>query len=99
MKAVYGAIPPDGAAYPMCMGDFWMFHTAEPTFAKVKKPKSDGKCPAHKVEGRLYDANNAISPPHVAWSFHPAPFHAFADNTWVEVIHKAYRSDEHYGGE
>ena len=81
------------------MGDFWMFHTAEPTFAKVKKPKSDGKCPAHKVEGRLYDANNAISPPHVAWSFHHAPFHAFADNTWVEVIHKAYRSDEHYGGE
>ena len=96
MKAVYGAVPSDG--YPMCMGDFWMFHTGHPTFAKVKKPASDGSCPSKDEDGRFYTKNNAISPPQVAWSWHRPPYKAFADNTWVEVIHRKVTSDEHEGG-
>ena len=85
LKAVYGAVPPDGGDYPMCMGDFWMFHAAEPTFKKVKTPASDGTCPSKNEDGRFYSKCVSIPPPNVVWSWHKPPYKAFADNTWVEV--------------
>ena len=96
MKAVYGAVPSNG--YPMCMGDFWMFHTGVPGFDKLKKPASDGQCPQKKVAGRVYTTNNNIPPPRTIWSYHPPPFQPFHDNAWVEVIHHKVTSDEHIGG-
>ena len=106
MKAVYGSVPPDGKAnYPMCMGDFWMFHTGVPGFDKLKKPASDGNCPKKAVAGRLYDGSakggHMIREPRTIWSYHPPPFQPFPDNAWVEVIHygcDAGCCDEHVGG-
>ena len=97
MKAVYGAVPPDGKDYPLCMGDLWLFHTGVPEFDKVKRPASDGECPTKAVAGRLYTNNNGLPPPQAIWSYHPPPFQPFEDNAWVEVIHKTYVSDEHIG--
>ena len=98
MKAVYGSVPPDGKAnYPMCMGDFWIFHTGVSGFDKLKKPASDGKCPTKKVAGRVYTHNNDLRYPNTIWSYHPPPFQPFPDNAWVEVIHQKVEN-EHIGG-
>lgn len=101
MKTVYGSVPQAASAYPMCMGDFWMFYDDVLKSAGVANvPASVGTCPTNKgqTEGQHYAQNNNLSPPHVSWSWHPIPFKALASNTWVEVVHrKDPWGDEHYG--
>lgn len=97
-KTVYGETP--GFTYPLCLGDLWMFYTTVMTSAKVTGvPKTVGNCPTNggQTAGQYYVGNNKFSPPGVAWSWHPLPLVAFKDNTWVEVIHMKFVSDEHYG--
>lgn len=99
-KTVYGAIPTDPSFYPLCLGDLWMFYTTVMTSSKVAGvPKSVGTCPSKggKTAGEYYAKNNQFSPPGVAWSWHPLPHVAFKANTWVEVIHMQFVSDEHFG--
>ena len=76
-----------------------MFYKSALESAKVTDiPQSVGRCPTNKgkTEGQFYEENNQLSPPNVAWSWHPLPYSALSG--MVEVIHQADPwGDEHYG--
>merc|ERR1711963_527972 len=90
MTTVYGSIPTEVSAYPMCIGDFWMFYTETIKSVGAHTPVSVGRCPTNNgnTAGQYYSENNLLSPPHVAWSWHPTPYQALPGNQWVEVIHR-----------
>lgn len=100
-QALYGEIPGDSWLYPLCLGDFWMFHTNLMQSSGVTGvPQSVGDCPTNRGQtpGQYYWRMSGMQPPNVAWSWHPLPHIAFPDNQWVEVIHKKlYIGDEQSG--
>ena len=106
-QAVYGGAPTSPSAYPLCVGDAWMFYDDIIETQNITDiPQSVVVCPTNaSAEGQRYWANNNIPPQDVSWSWHgipnatrhPSPRPAFASNTWVEVIHERVTSDEKTG--
>jgi len=96
---VYGEVP-QGASYPWCMGDFWAIYSDRIQAHGITTPKSVGTCPSGsdaKSVAQLYSINNQFQPANLEWIWHPGPFQPFPSNTWVEVIHMKFVSDEHVG--
>jgi len=89
-EEVYGKVPSDDKAYPLCIGDLWMFYGNVLDRVKPVVPKSVGQCPTDcgMVQMQRYDLNNMFSPPNVTWSWHPVPWKAIPNHTYVEVIHR-----------
>ena len=105
-QAVYGGVPKSSSAYPLCVGDSWMFYDDIINASNITDiPKSVVVCPSIiSAEGQRYWTNNNLSPPWVSWSWHGVPNatnlvprRPFANNTWIEVIHERFPSDEKTG--
>lgn len=101
--SVYGHVP--SSAFPLCVGDLWMFYTDLLDVHGVDIPAAVGACPIGEdisSEGQLYIENSRLSPANTSWSWHPARydggrFEAKKENTWVEVLHQGGIEDEHIG--
>jgi hypothetical protein len=85
---VYGQYPTDG--YPLSPGSLWMFYSEAILDSGVTCfPNSVGKCPTDgKIEGQVYNRNNAYAPRYSFWNWHPYPYSACGSHTWCEVTHK-----------
>jgi hypothetical protein len=99
-EAVYGEVPDSG--YPICLSDFWVLYEQELEKAGITTPNTPSQCPTDASEsskGELFSSNQGprLSAPGVKAIFHPPAFGAFPDNTWVEVSHRAFPKDEHFG--
>jgi len=113
ITSVYGEIPSSADLYPWCMGHQWMFFNSMITEHNVTDiPPVTSTCPAFinktlnqtGVEGQRYLTNNPFQPTGLTWSWHSsapndpwAPQQPFANDTWVEVMHKMYPTDEKTG--
>ena len=96
-KLVYGELPPDGDAYPLNVGDNWVFYQTALTSAKVKNlPSSNGNCPSSgSAEYERYDVNNYYQADDLTFSWHAYPYKPSRPNTWVEVM----RQEDPFGDE
>ena len=109
---IYGEVPSDPSAYPWCVGDGWMFYDDIIRALNITNiPKLVGECPSHggKRDGDRYTALGVRSasycwPKNTSWSWHATntsntkqPRQPFANDTWVEVMHKAKPQDERFG--
>ena len=99
VAAVYGGAIPAAMTFPWCVGGLWMLYADVIAAHKVTTPASVGPCPTNKGQtaGQLYSSNNLFQPSNAVWIWHPGPFKAFADSTWIEVIHMGGLGDEHIG--
>lgn len=92
-EKVYGEVPNNDEDYPLCIGDLRMFYrrVLDSLSPRPIVPASVGQCPTDcgMMQMQRYDRNNMFSPPDVFWSWHPPPFHAIPNETWVEVIHRS----------
>jgi hypothetical protein len=99
-QEVYGNVPSDNKSYPLCIGDLWMFYENILDRTQPRIPTSVGQCPTDcgMMQMQRYDQNNMFSPHGVTWSWHPLPFRAIPNSTYVEVIHQEDPfGDEHKG--
>ena len=108
LKRVYGAIPAQASAYPMCIGDLWLLYTAavEDTLLDADLPDQPiSSCPPSQgsIEGTRYIKHslltNAGGANHSSWIWHPRSdgFAALDAGEWVEIAHKGGIPDEHVG--
>ena len=86
-KDLYGQLPPDDQ-YPLKISDWWFLYGSLVKAHGVKLPKSTGRCPPPNCALNLFDENNRYCPANTQWIWHPPPYAAFADSTWVEVMHE-----------
>ena len=108
LRLVYGEVPQDPSLYPWCTGDMWLYYSNELNASRVTDiPALAEECPTAKnqtVSGQRYGINNGLSPKGISWSWHPsqpdnprAAQPAFANDTWVEVMHRKFPTDEKTG--
>lgn len=98
-EAVYGEVPDSG--YPICLSDFWIVYPQELTKANVQVPTAQ-TCPrdgSANSKGDLYSVSQRddLGPPNTKAIFQPPPLVAFESNSWIEIVHSAFPSDEHFG--
>ena len=106
-RTLYGELPSDPESFPLCTGDAWVLYDSILNQSNVTEiPDMKYECPApqNALEGQRYATNNPFSPAGLTWSWHPsapnnthAPWAPFPNNTWVEVMHRGYLSDEKTG--
>ena len=101
LMEVYGSSPPNDF-FPLDIGEWWLLW--ENLLAKhhVSLPKSSGNCAPPNCQLSYFRDNNAYSPAHTSWIWHPPPYGPFGPwvgrNGWVEVMHeKDPFGDEHHG--
>ena len=104
LKEVYGSSPPK-ERFPLQVGSWWILWDNVLANHKVSLPKSSGKCAPKNCQLSYFVENNAYSPPHTSWIWHPPPYSSGGPWTvgenndgWVEVIHEQDPfGDEHHG--
>jgi hypothetical protein len=81
---VYGSLPAP-MLYPIDTSKWWMLYDSLIAKHALPLPASAGTCAPPDCELNRFSKDNAYSPPS-QWIWHPPPYAAFADNTWVEVV-------------
>jgi len=94
--AVYGELP---TLFPLKVEDFWVLFDDEIGHSNLQAPQIVGKCPTSNPPlGQHYQSNDYYQPKSMSWIWHPYPYPALPENSWVEVLHEADPfGDEHYG--
>ena len=80
MTEVYGSLPPRDR-FPLRIGSWWMLWDHLLSKHNVQLPKSSGNCAPPNCQLSYYAENNAYSPPHTSWIWHPPPY--AIDGPWV----------------
>ena len=107
-RAVYGSAPPNGSAYPLCVGDLWMIYDDIVESLNITDiPEVVGHCPKNfSAAGQRYRNPLKYWPSKVSWIWHPPNSANFTDvvsrkpfknDTWVEVMHHSAPTDEEVG--
>ena len=83
---LYGVLPPP-TEYPLDTASYWMLYNSLIAKHSLALPPSAGTCAPPNCQLNRFEENNRYSPPS-QWIWHPPPYAAFADGTWVEVMHE-----------